>query len=86
MNSSENRDLQIEPAVLKIIQRMPRRDAEKIISAIKLLSFNPYYGDIQKMKGEEDVWRRRIGSYRIFYKLLVSKTFSFQKGYFSFLY
>jgi len=25
------------------------------------------------MKGEENVWRRRIGAYRIFYKIRVSE-------------
>lgn len=25
------------------------------------------------MKGEENVWRRRVGSYRIFYEIIVDK-------------
>ena len=50
---------------------MPRFDAEAILKVIKLLTVDPYFGDIQKMKGEENSWRRRVGSYRIFYKLKV---------------
>ena len=34
---------------------------------IKDLAIDPYTSDIQKMKGERNVWRRRIGSYRLFY-------------------
>ena len=50
---------------------MPRFDAEAILKVIKLLPVDPYFGDIQKMKGEENSWRRRVGSYRIFYKLKI---------------
>jgi len=34
------------------------------------LPSNPYRGDIEKMKGEENIWRRRIGAYRIFYEII----------------
>ena len=30
---------------------------------------NPYAGDIEKMEGTEDIWRRRIGAYRITYEI-----------------
>lgn len=69
MNSLKDWNLQIDPVVAKTLERIPRRDAEIILKAIKFLQFNPYLGDIQKMKGEANVWRRRIGSYRLFYKI-----------------
>ncbi len=72
MNSSENWDLKIDPGVLKTLQKIPRRDAETILRIIRLLTLNPFFGDIQKMKGADDIWRRRVGSYRIFYKLIFS--------------
>ena len=50
---------------------MPRFDAEAILKVIMLLEVNPYFGDIQKMKGGENSWRRRVGSYRIFYKFKI---------------
>jgi mRNA-degrading endonuclease RelE of RelBE toxin-antitoxin system len=62
--------LQIEPGVLHTLENFPKTDARRILRAIGGLPLNPYYGDIQKMKGQENVWRRRIGSYRIFYKVL----------------
>ena len=71
MNSPKSWDLQIDPSVLKTLKKIPRQNAEVILNVIHLLPLNPYFGDIQKIKGENDAWRRRIGSYRIFYKIKV---------------
>ncbi|TSC78522.1 MAG: hypothetical protein G01um101433_187 [Parcubacteria group bacterium Gr01-1014_33] len=73
MNLSPSWDLQVDPSVYKVLKKLPRQDAEAILQVIKLLPVNPYFGDIQKMRGEEDTWRRRVGSYRIFYKMKVSE-------------
>lgn len=73
MSLSENWDLQIDSNVFKILKKMPHHYAEAILGVIKLLPLNPYFGDIQKMKGEENSWRRRIGAYRIFYTIKISK-------------
>lgn len=69
MNLSKNWDLHIDPSVLKILKKIPQHDAENLLIAVRLLPENPYFGDIQKMKGEQSAWRRRIGSYRIFYQI-----------------
>lgn len=69
MNSSGNWVLQIDLNVLKILKKFPRKDNERILEAIEHLPENPYLGDIQKMRGEQNVWRRRIGSYRIFFEI-----------------
>lgn len=61
--------MRIDPAVFKYLEKIPRDNAERILFIIKNLATNPYSGDIQKMKGEENVWRRRVGAYRIFYEI-----------------
>ena len=61
--------LRIDPGVLRNLEQIPKGDARRILRAIHGLPFNPYYGDIQKMKGQDNTWRRRIGSYRFFYKV-----------------
>ena len=71
MSSPKSWDLQIDPSVFKNLKKLPRYDTEVILNVIRLLPANPYFGDIQKMKGESHVWRRRVGSYRIFYKLKI---------------
>ena len=73
MSSSASWDLQIDSGVFKVLKKTPRHNAEAISGVIRFLPFNPYYGDIQKMKGEENVWRRRVGTYRIFYKIKISE-------------
>lgn len=71
MSLQKSWDLQIDPSVYRTLKKTPRHDAEAILNVIKLLPVDPFYGDIQKMKGENNVWRRRIGVYRIFYKIKV---------------
>lgn len=73
MNSSENLDLQVDSSVFKSLHKIPRHDAQTLLAVIRLSPTDPYFGDIQKMKGEENTWRRRIGAYRIFYRIKVAE-------------
>lgn len=73
MNSFGSWNLQIDPGVFKALQKIPRHDGKELLAIIKLLPADPYFGDIQKMKGEENTWRHRAGAYRIFYKIKVSE-------------
>lgn len=73
MNSDANWVLQIDPTVYKTLEKFPRQDGERVYLTIKNLIFNPFAGDIQKMKGEQNSWRRRVGSYRIFYEVIPSE-------------
>jgi len=70
MNSNKNWVLQIDDSVFKFLARIPRQDGERILQAIQDLPKDPFRGDIQKMKGEINIWRRRVGSYRFRYELI----------------
>ena len=72
MNSSKNWGLKIDEVVYKELNKFPTKYSEKIVGVIESLSYDAYLGDIRKIKGEKNLWRRRIGSYRIFYE--ISKT------------
>lgn len=74
MSSNVNWVLQIDPKVTKILKRIPQNQIKRIILAIEQLPANPYGGDIQKMAGEKNVWRRRVGEYRIFYEIIPDET------------
>ena len=69
MNFDANWELKIEPDVYKQAKRFPPTDRERVFSAINSLSLDPYVGDIEKIGGESDVWRRRVGAYRVFFEV-----------------
>jgi mRNA-degrading endonuclease RelE of RelBE toxin-antitoxin system len=69
MNSPVRWDLQIDPGVLKTLKKVPRQYVAVLLEVIRLLPSDPFFGDIQKMQGATNAWRRRVGSYRIFYTL-----------------
>lgn len=70
MNFSANWKVKVRERVYKDIEKFPQKDKERILQIFESFSFNPFAGDIEKMKGEENVWRRRVGAYRIFYEIL----------------
>lgn len=71
MNSNGSWVLHVDPVVYKFFKRIPRRDAERILFIIEReLPINPFADDIQKMGGEQNVWRRRVGAYRIKFEII----------------
>ena len=69
MNSRPNWEVKIDDGVYRELRKFPRNDRDRIISVIEDSLFDPYTGDLEKIKGEDDTWRRRIGAYRIFYSV-----------------
>lgn len=62
-------DLIVDGSVRKALKRIPRSDAQRLYAAMQEFAVNPFTGDIEKMEGEKDIWRRRIGAYRIIYEV-----------------
>ena len=62
-------ELNIDPKIEKQMKRFPPKERVRLFGIIQELALNPYAGDIEKMKGEADVWRRSVGSYRIKYEI-----------------
>ncbi len=65
-----NWGLIVDDFVKKQLKRIPRHDTRRLLIAINELVINPFAGDIEKMEGEKNTWRRRIGNYRIFYEIV----------------
>lgn len=63
----------VNSSVQKILKRIPHKDAQRIVYILEELTVNPYAGDIRKMEGENDIWRKRIGSYRMKYEIQASQ-------------
>ena len=63
----------IRSKTAKNIETLPKENVARIKEVFYLMRINHYQGDIEKMEGEKNVWRRRVGSYRIFYELFSQK-------------
>ncbi len=69
--------LHVDDVATKALRRFPSKDAERIKIALRDFESNPYSGDVQKLGGEQASWRRRVGSYRIFYDVLIHQRIVF---------
>lgn len=54
----------IKKRAKKFIDKLPQNEKIRIVSAIEQL---PKGNDIKQLQGHEDVWRLRVGQYRIIY-------------------
>ncbi len=68
-----NWNLITDPRARKQLKRIPKKKAEQLAGSINELKVDPYAGDVEKVGGEKNTWRRRIGSYRIFYEIYQDK-------------
>lgn len=55
------------------MKRFPKQDANRLLFVLEEFQTNPYQGDIEKIKGEDNVWRIRVGTYRILYEVFPSE-------------
>lgn len=55
--------------IRKFIEGLDESHKERIKEKLLSLSENPFPGDVKKVKGKENVYRLRIGEYRVLYIL-----------------
>ncbi len=61
--------IEIANCIKKEIRKIPKKDLEYIKNVIESMKTDPFIGDRQKLKGETDEYRRRVGNWRIFFKI-----------------
>ena len=61
--------LYLEKSAQKKLNHLPAKDRTQIFTALQQMQKNPFGGDIAHMKGQVVMWRRRVGSYRVFFDL-----------------
>jgi len=49
--------------------RAPKRDVERLLQAIDKLGNEPRHHGVKKMKGIDELYRVRVGDYRVIYKI-----------------
>lgn len=57
-------------SIEKRLRRFPTNDRERILEALRDFVIDSWRGDIVKIGGYENLWRRCVGNYRIFYSAL----------------
>ncbi len=53
----------------KQLRKLSVKDYKRIRQSIDDMEENPFFGDIDKLSGKENNWRKRTGKYRIFYEI-----------------
>jgi mRNA-degrading endonuclease RelE of RelBE toxin-antitoxin system len=72
MNSSEKKHWLVVLAgpARKSLECIPPRDRERIHAALVEMATDPFQGDVKYLKGRKDRLRRRVGDWRIFFRLV----------------
>ena len=58
----------------KSLLRLPTRDRDRIEAALRAMLDSPFAGDVVRLKGLPVAWRRRVGSYRVFFDVYPDRT------------
>jgi mRNA interferase RelE/StbE len=61
--------INVARAARKQLAKLPADEQERITGALRAMAADPFSGDILKLEGASDRWRRRVGNYRIFFRV-----------------
>lgn len=56
--------------VRKEIEKLDLNIQEEIIKIFECLEYNPFLGDVKKIKGKKNIYRKRIGEYRFYFRTI----------------
>ena len=62
-------EVRISQTAAKQLRKLPREDQERVAAKASALATDPRPAGTQKLQGYEDVWRVRVGPYRILYSV-----------------
>jgi len=61
--------IQIEKNVIKLIKKLPDHIQKKFLKLIENLEKTPYIPGYKKLKNSQNIYRVRLGNYRVIYKI-----------------
>ncbi len=61
--------IQVLPSAARELRKAPVSVRHRLISAIDRLSTQPRPPDARKLRGTDEVWRIRVGDYRVLYQV-----------------
>ena len=59
----------VKKSAAKALSKLSKQVANRLIPAIKALGEEPRPVGCKKLQGEEDLWRIRVGDYRVVYSI-----------------
>ena len=62
--------IEVSATAEKQIRKLPRDDQIRVLRAIRPLAITPSPPGSRKVRGYEDVFRIRVGTYRILYRIV----------------
>lgn len=63
--------LKVDKKAVKYLDKLDAPNRKRILSALLALAENPYSAsDVKALKGEGDLYRKRVGQFRIIYKIV----------------
>jgi len=58
-----------QPSADKALRKLVVRVQRRIVAAVELLADNPRPAECVKLAGDENLWRIRVGDYRVVYEI-----------------
>ena len=62
--------IEFETKSLKFLSKLEKGNKKRVFKKIKELGNDPFPSDVKKLKGGKDVYRIRIGDFRVLYRLI----------------
>ena len=69
MNTSASWTVILAGPAKKALKRVPARDRGRVHAALVEMGADPFRGDVKYLEGRQDTLRRRVGNWRIFFRL-----------------
>jgi mRNA interferase RelE/StbE len=60
-------------SAIKELEKLPRPMILRIVSAVDNLASNPHPQGVRKLVGTEDIYRIRVGDYRVLYNIVENR-------------
>ncbi|MEF3697285.1 type II toxin-antitoxin system RelE family toxin [Desulfolutivibrio sp.] len=51
----------------RYLSRLPRKERERLLDALSAMQFDPFAGDVARLKGSFEGWRLRVGRWRVLF-------------------
>lgn len=61
-------DYRLADRAVKNLKRFPKQDRGRISKSLEEMRIDPFGGDVKLIQGEENLYRRRVGNYRIYFR------------------